>query len=86
MPRRQATVDRDIQLFLIPHIVLREVRMNGEELERVIVRKTSSHFYNISIRTRPIKRELKGAKSNVLTKEAKKGGKMMANPENSKQA
>jgi hypothetical protein len=60
MPRRLATIERDIPLFLIPHILLREVRRHSEELERVIVRKTSSHFYNISIRTRPIKRELKG--------------------------
>jgi hypothetical protein len=50
---------------------LREVRRHGEELERVIVRKTSSHFYNISIRTRPIKRELKGAKSKGQTEPEK---------------
>ena len=61
MPRRLATVERDIPLFLIPHMLLREVRRHGEELERVIVRKSGSHFYNISVRTRPIKRELKGS-------------------------
>jgi hypothetical protein len=60
MPRKAATVVRDIPLFLIAHIVQREVRSNGEALERVIVRKTRSHFYNISLRTRPVKRELKG--------------------------
>jgi len=58
MSRRPATMERDIPLFLIPHIVMRGVRTYGEDLERVIVRKTGSHFYNISIRTRPIKREL----------------------------
>lgn len=63
MPRRTATVERDIPLFLIPHMVLREVRKQGEELERIIVRKTGSHFYNISVRTRPIKRELRKLKS-----------------------
>jgi hypothetical protein len=47
------------------------VRSHGEELERVIIRKTRSHFYNISIRTRPIKRELKGARLKVLTEEGK---------------
>jgi hypothetical protein len=71
MPRRSATVERDIPLFLIPHVLLREVRSHGEELERVIIRKTRSHFYNISIRTRPIKRELKGARLKVLTEEGK---------------
>jgi hypothetical protein len=60
MPRRPATIERDIPLFLIPHVVMRGVRTHGEELERVIVKKTCSHFYNISIRTRPIKRELRG--------------------------
>ena len=63
MPRRLATIERDIPLFLIPYIVMREVRSHGEELERVIVRKTSSHFYNVSIRTRPIKRELRYRRS-----------------------
>ena len=71
MPRRSATVERDIPLFLIPHVLLREVRRHGEELERVIIRKTRSHFYNISIRTRPIKRELKGSRLKVLTEEGK---------------
>ena len=59
MPRRPATIERDIPLYLVPHIVLRGVRRHGEELEQVIVRKTRRHFYNISIRTRPIKRELR---------------------------
>jgi hypothetical protein len=60
MPRRPATFERDIPLYLIPHIVMRGVRTHGEELERVIVQKTRCHFYTVSIRTRPIKRELKG--------------------------
>jgi hypothetical protein len=62
MPRRAATVEREIPLFLIPHIMMREVRTHGENLERVIVQKGGSHFYNISIRTRPIKRELRNGK------------------------
>ena len=60
MPRKPAKIERDVPLYLVPHIVLRGVRTHGEELERVIVRKTRRHFYNVSIRTRPIKRELKG--------------------------
>jgi hypothetical protein len=60
MPRRPATIEQDIPLYLIPHIVMRGVRTLGEELERVIVQKTRRHFYTVSIRTRPVKRELKG--------------------------
>jgi hypothetical protein len=58
MPRRPTKIEREIPLYLIPDIVKREVSTHGEELEWVIVRKIGSHFYNIRIRTRPIKREL----------------------------
>jgi len=59
MPRRQTTTDRDIPLFIVPHRIMKRIRRHGEALERVIVRKSGSHYYNISIRTRPVKRELK---------------------------
>jgi len=59
MPRRQTTTDRDIPLFIVPHVIMQKIRRHGENLERVIVRKSGSHYYNISIRTRPVKRELK---------------------------
>jgi len=59
MPRRQTTTDRDIPLFIIPHVIMKRIRTHGENLERVIFRKSGSHYYNISIRTRPVKRELK---------------------------
>ncbi|MCX6691153.1 MAG: hypothetical protein NTW33_03645 [Methanoregula sp.] len=59
MPRRQTTVERDIPLFIVPHMIMTRIRRHGENLERVIVRKPDSHYYNISIRTRPVKRELK---------------------------
>jgi hypothetical protein len=71
MPRRPATIERDIPLFLVPHIVLRGVRTHGEELERMWVKRASNHFYTVSIRTRPIKRELKSVKKYPLgTREA----------------
>ena len=62
MPRRPAGIELDIPLYLIPHLVKRGVRTHGEELERVVVQRTHRHFYTVSIRTRPIKREYKGGK------------------------
>jgi len=59
---RPATIGRDIPLFLIHPVVVRVVHTHGERLRRVIVRKTRSHFSNVSIRTRLIKRELKRVK------------------------
>lgn len=59
MPRQQTTPDKSIPLFVIPHVIMQKIRRHGEALERVIVRKSGSHHYNISIRTRPVKRELR---------------------------
>ena len=61
MPRRPAKIERDIPLYLIPDIVKRGVVTHGQALERVIVSKTGNHFYNVSIRTRRVKRELRSA-------------------------
>jgi hypothetical protein len=58
MPRRPASIERAIPLFLIPHKIQDGIYKHGEELERVVVSRGGSHFYNISIRTRPVKREL----------------------------
>jgi hypothetical protein len=40
-------------------MILKRIRQHEEAMERIIVRKTRSHYYNISIRTRTVKRELK---------------------------
>jgi hypothetical protein len=73
MPRRPSKIERDIPLYLIPHIMKREVSTHGEELERVIVWKTGSHFYNISVRTRPVKRELRSAWARLRIREGRQG-------------
>ena len=61
MPRRPAKIERDIPLWLIPGIVKRGVVTHGKTLERVIVSKSRNHFYNVSIRTKPIRKERKGS-------------------------
>jgi hypothetical protein len=57
MPRRPAKIERDIPLWLIPGFVKRGVSIHGERLKRLIVWESRSHFYNISIRTKPIRKE-----------------------------
>jgi hypothetical protein len=73
MPRRPAEIERDIPLFLIPHTVMQAIHLHREDLERVIVRKTRCHFYNVSIRTRPIRRERKGSETGNRKKRPKRG-------------
>lgn len=61
MPRRAAVVIPDIPLFLIPHVIQNGILIHGEEVERVTIRKTFTHVYSMSIRTRSVKRELRPA-------------------------
>jgi hypothetical protein len=73
MPRRPAKIERDIPLYLIPDIVKRGVVTHGQTLERVIVSKTRNHFYNVSIRTRPVRRELRSSWARFRIRERTRG-------------
>jgi len=57
MPRRPADVMEEIPLYLIPHVIMQKIRNCGEDLEGVAVKRTERHFYTVSVRTRPIRRE-----------------------------
>jgi len=56
MSRRPTENAGEFPLFLIPHVILQWIRKFGEELEWIRVRRSSHHFYTISIRTRPLRR------------------------------
>jgi hypothetical protein len=59
MPRKGPLVIPDIPLFLIPPVIRMEVREAGNTLERIAVKRCYKHFYNVSIHTRPVRRELR---------------------------
>lgn len=61
MPRRAAIVHPNVPLFTIPPVIREAVMNAGEELERIVVRKSNRHFYTVSVRTRSIKRELRSS-------------------------
>ena len=61
MPRRAAHVQPNVPLFLVPHMIHKGIQKFGVEVERIIVRKVGRHYYNISIHSRSIKRELQKA-------------------------
>lgn len=58
MPLRPSTIVRGIPFFPIPQSVMPGICTHSDDILRVIVRKTRSHFSNASIRTRSIKWEL----------------------------
>ena len=57
MPRRPTTTEERIPLFLLPHVVMQEIREHGEEVEWLMARRINHHFYTVSIRTKPVYRE-----------------------------
>ena len=59
MPRRPPLVRQQVPLILVPPLIRLEIRKAGEDLERIVVKRNGLHYYNVSIHTRPVKRELK---------------------------
>jgi hypothetical protein len=48
----------EIPLYLLPQAIARLIRLKGEAVYRISVVRTHWHHYNVSIRTKWIKREL----------------------------
>lgn len=75
MPWRQAVIDPDIPLYCVPHSVRSGGYRYGEELEQIIVSRTSCRFCTSNFRTKPFKRELTGKHPPKDAPETKKRGK-----------
>ena len=56
--RRSATED-GIPLYLIPHVIARQINKQGDEVWRISVKRTHWLHYNISVRTKSLPRELR---------------------------
>lgn len=52
-----AEIEPDVPLFLVPHVIMKQIRASGEDLDGVAVKRTTRHFYTVSVRTRPVNRE-----------------------------
>lgn len=66
MPRRPTRTEEGVPLFLIPHVMMQGIRKHGGEVEWAEVRKTSHHFYTVSIRTRPVNREFQKVRREII--------------------
>lgn len=49
----------EIPLHLIPEAVARQVRDWGDAVYRISVRRTHWHHFNVTVRTKPVPRELR---------------------------
>jgi hypothetical protein len=59
MPRKADHIRAEVPLYLISPVIGEEIKKTGDALDRIVVRRSDHHFYNISIRTRPVRRELR---------------------------
>jgi hypothetical protein len=58
MTKRLSVRAAEIPLFLLPKVIARLIRLKGEAVYRISVVRTHWHHYNVSVRTKRIKREL----------------------------
>ena len=59
MTARRSTRETEIPLYLIPHVIARQIKERGDDVYRISVVRTHHHHYNVSVRTKPQYRELR---------------------------
>jgi hypothetical protein len=56
--RVRSNEETEIPLFLLPLIILKQIRKTGDRIYRISVKRTHWHHYNVSVRTKSLPREL----------------------------
>lgn len=59
MTRSRSRTESEIPLWLLPHALVRTVREWGDALYRISVKRTHWHHFNVTVRTKPVPKELK---------------------------
>ena len=54
----RSRTESEIPLHLLPHAVARKVKEWGDAMYRISVKRTHWHHYNITVRTKPVPKEL----------------------------
>jgi hypothetical protein len=58
MTKRRSRTETEVPLYLLPLAIARRVREWGEVVYRISIVRTRWHHYNVTVRTRRIKKEL----------------------------
>ena len=59
MTERRSATETEIPLYLIPTAIARQIKLHGEVVHRISVKRTCKHHYNITVRTKTLNREFK---------------------------
>jgi len=49
---------KEIPLFVLPHVIAKEVLKTGDRIYRISIKRTHWHHYHVSVRTKSLPREL----------------------------
>ena len=60
--RTRSNDEREVPLFLLPHVIARQIKKTGDRVYRISVKRTHWHHYNVTVRTKQVHRELRGRK------------------------
>jgi hypothetical protein len=63
MTARRSATETGIPLYLIPHAIARQIHKQGKEVYRISVKRVNLHHYNITVRTKSPKRELRAGRA-----------------------
>ncbi|WP_321507071.1 hypothetical protein [uncultured Methanoregula sp.] len=74
MTKRRSRTENEIPLYLLPQAVARTVREWGDAVYRISVKRTHWHHYNVTVRTKPLRRELTVRTIAILSPPAAKSG------------
>ena len=67
MARLRSNDAKEIPLWVIPHVIAKQIHKTGDKIYRISVKRTHWHHYNISVRTKPLSRELaSGCSAGIL--------------------
>ena len=69
MTRKRSRTEREIPLHILPLVLTRTIREWGDALYRISVKRTHWHHFNVTVRTRPIPRELRPGKAATVSLE-----------------
>ena len=56
--KQRSRILTEIPLHLLPQAVARQVQDWGDSVHRISVRRTHWHLFNVTVRTKPVPREL----------------------------
>ena len=62
MPKSKSVTEGGIPLYLLPQAIARQITRIGNSVYRISVKRTHWHYYNISVRTKSLPKELAPAR------------------------